>query len=703
MKELRHTFSRRKGLSCFRLELPLKISDIRVRRKGFWTPALPTQRWEASSIHLTLQNQRLKTRESIPKILKNVFAHEEPLAMFHKIWLEMPQVEKERSWPVFMFITSRNYPKRLLDILEATYIYPYPPRYAVKGFLQTIIRRYAKDQNYYGEAAAFHDRVLGLLLSGPRYNKISNLSTRWLLSTFSVDNPHDQDMVFRLYKALERYYPFMTLRTLISFSSSLALSGHRDEAFLLLQMIASRKSADFESTKISKLCSNIVSHTQQDKKASTPDSEMFQFMLDCGLRPNMVHYNILLQNALLAGDTLTGWRIYEMMTENDIKADAFTYSILLNDAKKRTDWDDVRRIIGIIDDKEIKSPQICLDMIHALFLFCRNSSSSSRKSTFAEMVSVYRDIFDDEPLAHIIPGFLEQYPRIGSRTGLLSLRTILLDGFDPAPLLYVMLAGYIASLDSSLLVKDFYDKFRDLVFAKDPIVANLSKTTHIWVTFLRAFGTFPDRIADCPILVGDMIQIGEIACTEMPTATPRNGHTYPNLAFRPAMPDVYIWTILVEIFMKNGQARAAERALTMMRDLGVEPNLVTWNVLAYGYSRMHDADNTIDVLRRMMEAGVKPDEHCMAALTTLPQRKKVLNAVRMFGSVMQASDLSESLASDVIDEDSFDVIERRHASRGVGRLAQSSVRQGAGQSQEQLLVEDLKHKLYAEAYKTEMA
>ncbi|KAH7350861.1 hypothetical protein BKA65DRAFT_499157 [Rhexocercosporidium sp. MPI-PUGE-AT-0058] len=96
----------------------------------------------------------------------------------------------------------------------------------------------------------------------------------------------------------------------------------------------------------------------------------------------------------------------------------------------------------------------------------------------------------------------------------------------------------------------------------------------------------------------------------------------------PPKPDVYTWSILLKIFMDQHQPRAAEKVLTMMRERGIEPSLVTWNTLATGYAHMQDTAMTVDVLRRLEQAGLSADEYTLNALGRIQNRRALIEAMR---------------------------------------------------------------------------
>jgi pentatricopeptide repeat protein len=62
----------------------------------------------------------------------------------------------------------------------------------------------------------------------------------------------------------------------------------------------------------------------------------------------------------------------------------------------------------------------------------------------------------------------------------------------------------------------------------------------------------------------------------------------------------------------------------MMRQHGVEPNLVTYNTLVSGYARAQRPTQTVSALTRLEEAGYQADDFTIRAFTHLGDRERAL-------------------------------------------------------------------------------
>ena len=686
----------------------------------------------------------------VPQEFKKVLTAHDSSASLKEAWEQIPRAARRQIWPELMIQVLEDSPEKALKVLTATYTLPYPPGYAVVDCLDYIFAFYlqkqqhrtaessgcetASDVEIAGSFSTAHEVVeststeessvietasrsdiaaeligtksapyllrvyLRLLREGPPdYLHLSQNSIFLLMSNSNVDD------MKTLYNTLEEVKHPLHQNTLMQFASLFAQSGETDLAFRILNELNVR-GCDFNTPKMLSLCTTLLQRTYRGPDAHVSDSEMFQFMLSSGMRPNIITYNVLLQNELEAGDAETAWQIHELMIENGIEPDAHTYSILLNDAKWRMDPSAIRSVMGHVRKKGIRNAHIVTDVLHAILMLHQREKPTydislgdrnHRPAAFARMLQAYRESFYIESLARIIPNFAEKYSTLSTSELSSPHMDYLAD--PPAPTLVVMITGYLSELDSQS-AKEFFDHFCALVFAGDSAVAKLMGTTHVWNLILMAFGRFSDRLSDCPKVIGAMIsptlkgaaikanealsldagdstdgepQSGPDESTvsqenqptesedsngeadiqhsehRSPTASPppdpssitppspsphaQSKKNSPLVTYSVPKPDVFTWSILLKIFIDQGQRRAAEKVLFMMLERGITPNLVTWNTLTFGYSRLQDPARTADVIHRLEEAGLRPDDITMKGLQIIRDRRALIEAMKRKG------------------------------------------------------------------------
>ena len=651
----------------------LKIPESRVRlvslsldQDSSLNPSFSA--WNSQFNIINLRHEKFMTGHSSPRFLppqryltsrqfRIAFIRHESSNSLQISWENLNKVERAQVWPEVMITALNSYPNSALKILVATFTSPFPPRYAVTDTLSFIISHYLR-----GQQNPDPKHVLQILHSiqylsakGPEdYICLSQSSIYLLLS--NLPPPH----LLKFYTFLGDIGHPLHENTLIQFASQFGKQGLISAAFEALQRLS--RVTDFKSTKILRLCTTLLRRKYLLMDGSYSESELFKFMLECGLEPNVHTHNVLLQNSLQAGDPETAWQIHDMMIENGVGVDSHTYSILLNDAKLRLDRPAVDRVIAIVREKGIKNEHIATDHLHAIFLFHEEDrfansnsdlSSGHRKggaTAIEQMLPVYSEYFRREPFNHLIPHEMGSslFPELhNSHSSEPSLTPD--DGAElmdpPARTLILMLASLVRGFSEPGHAESFYDHFRNLELTGDPAIAELIESTHVYDFVLAAFGRFPQTLPKCLGVIAEMLSP---SATPQPTISssplqPEDQDSRlledtallstsrtpaPRAPRRPPKPGVFTWSILLRVFMNHGQPRAAEKVLTMMESRGIVPNQVTWNTLVAGYARMQNTAMTVDAVSRLEDAGFEVDDHVMAALTKIHDYRALIEVMR---------------------------------------------------------------------------
>jgi pentatricopeptide repeat protein len=565
-------------------------------------------------------------------------------------WKRIPPVERRRLWPELMCTALDKYPDSVLRVLSATYVAPHPPNHAVSDCLNFVIVHFLQNKTPdQREVHSIYDCVMHLLHTGPRRHLHLEQLSIYLL----VTNLQSTTQIMALYEALKNVENFLHRHTLGHLAHRLSKLGDCDKAFQVVQKLG-HDGYWFASPNIANLCSRLLQQNGRISSAGLSDTQIFEFMVGCGMKPYPAHYNILLRNSFESGHHETGWQIYDMMETNGIQPDEYTYSILLNDSKVRMDHSALRRVIEMIRGSGMKNAHIGTDILHAIFLLNRKdipdiSTEEGKRlpTAFEKMLSVYCDYFDPQPLAEIIHDFPARFGHLvpGDITGSKSLIA------PPAHTLVVMLTGLLMKSSSQITVNQ-YNWFHHLVSIGNPVVTTLMQSTHVYNLFLMAFGQSLKTLDWCPRTLGDMLSSAKSAATERDVyndisakkdiAHPK-GHKWgerreaafdnrcSQTSHRPLggpVPNVYTWSILLNVFISHGQARAAEKVLTMMESRGVAPNLVTWNSLVVGYARMQDIEMTVDAIDRLEQTGFKVDDFTVRSVTLIRDHRRLIEAMK---------------------------------------------------------------------------
>lgn len=615
-----------------------------------WKPGRPPNilSWERRFAALDARHQQYSprlqfsnsSRNPLPEeFTKAIIEHESSIAL-NATWKMIPEDRRRELWPELMCAVLDNYPNSALKVLAATYTAPYPPSFAVSDCIDYTISHYLrnKESPVPQDALKIYGVVTHLLQSGStRQVHLSQSSIYLLIVNLELAQ------VKRLYDFLGSIDHPLHQNTLMQFTYCLSNAGETDLAFEILKRI-SHEGGDFTSPKMASqmasLCANLLERNGRISTTTISDSQIFEFMLVCGMKPNLIIYNILLYNSFKGGDHETGWQIYDMIVGNGIKPDEHTYSILLNDSKLRMDHSALGRVVEMIKGSGVPNAHIGTDVLHAIFLTDKAGKSSSvsygssQPTLFERMLPVYCEYFDPQPLFQIIPFFQTRFGHLISQNPAKAESVIA----PPAPPLLVMLMALLKESSAQSIINN-YNWLRHLVSSRNPVVSDLMQSTHVYNIFLMAFGRSMQTLDWCPRIIGDMRSSTKTVSAENDAAnddgsingkgvvaTPGAEHSN-RPQDRPA-PDVYTWSILLDVFISHRQPRAAEKVLTMMESRNVTPNQVTWNSLISGYARMQDVTMTVDAIDRLEKAGFQADDYTIRGMSTISDRRRLIEAMK---------------------------------------------------------------------------
>jgi pentatricopeptide repeat protein len=577
-------------------------------------------------------------------------------------WLNLGGSTRSRIWEEFMIEVLYTHPDKAINFLVATSS-SQTPTHAITDCLEYIVRRQVGDSA--GLSAEIAQQIL------PKMLKLVN----------SYAAPLSQNTVFHTIQnldvsALKTLYLSLTIKgislhqnTRLQFTSRLAKLGDTEAAMRMLGRLY-KFGADFSKPGFESVCATVLAGKYR-KVDDFQKSDIFASMLFYGLQPNIIFYNTLLQNAILADDPDTAWRIHDLMEVNGVKPDAHTYSHLLNDAKWRLDEDVIKRILNIIQEKQIKSPHVTTDLLHAIILIHQRQlkddmpPSGALRATppFKSMLSLYSQVFDIQPIRDIAPKHVIRHNG--------AIRAPPNEPMTP-PLrtLVVMCLGLLCEHDRGRTSAEFYGHLRHLLQIGNETAIRLASSEILLNAIILALGENNTTLPLCTEVIRDMLDgippdaqnhrmdfneadgvegsaLSEAGQTTLvsPQSASTNSRseqspsetdpssTHPRVPSPGSnivlpKPSVHTWTILLKAFMSHNQPRAAEKVLAMMRSRGIEPNQITWNTLLHGYAKMQDVQKTVDVINRFQSEGWEADAIATRGLEQIKDRAKLIEAVK---------------------------------------------------------------------------
>jgi pentatricopeptide repeat protein len=562
-------------------------------------------------------------------------------------WKQLDSHDREYLWPKLLIKVARESPHRLLKLLGGTWVAPYPPRQLVSDAIDYIIFYYLDNlqpsEESHTTAVSLYKAIKGLLLQGPLdYVQLSRHSIYILTRHLAK-----QQYVADCYHFLNQIGNPLTVHTLSHFVADLIVEPRYGNLAYDIFTRIGNMNPDFNFQSLQSLCTTVLLHSSSEMQVS--HSEKFEYMLKCGLKPNIITYNVLLLKLLKAGDTEASWEIFQMMKENGPEPDVYTMSTLLNDAKLRRDTTSVSEILKYANDKGLRSVHITNDALHMTTLLMERARSHEvkraaaagehprpqKRTSFEVMLPYYCKHFNFKPLAHLLPGLSTTYPELIDQGALSpenidSVETIdaeRLRKVDPDNAsLVIMITALLKDYHDPDTPKWFYEHFKNLIQARDPLVTRLASANNgsyaalLYNSILMALGRHASNIPLCLQILGEMSAPKTSLDSLQGESLKHSSINEPSLVPKPTS---YTWGIFTDMFMEHRQPRAAEKVISMMRERGIQPTKMNWAVLLKGYAKLQDTRAVVDTLDRSERGGFPPDRVTWKLLRGIVDKRAV--------------------------------------------------------------------------------
>lgn len=489
--------------------------------------------------------------------------------------------------------------------LKITHTQPYPPSSWVADTLQYLAARLGHG-SLESDGYSFDTLIDLFCVLSKRPNSPSLVSPGSFLSLLLPRCSAEQ--VQRLLTTIREQRVEVHWRTLLQFSGRLARLGHFEEALGVL-LDAASAGADIDSQQFKSNCAIILRKSIEQHDGLRVSLRIVSNLVSLGVKLNIQLCNILVLNAVEAGDLKTAFSVYNSLVEHGIQADKYTHAILLKGCKSaiedsQTLNETIRRAIEGIDI--LKAPIVATEILHALYLHHFHHYPDRAFSMLAE---AYSQLFHTGALRSI--GILS--PQLNLSTANLQEPTLAAIG--------IMFNAYLRQYqDSSYQQGDrsayaLYLRFRDRVNEGKSPFTRLCETDHVANAFIMAFTQSQFTLQHALEVIQDIQR-------PITASSPKPDDQAPmqDLTITPSPPTVQTWSILLNGFTKHGKMNAAEQVLDFMRHKGIEPNQVSWNTLINGYAGVQDADGAIGAVRRMQDQGWRVNEITRRAMGRLRSR-----------------------------------------------------------------------------------
>ncbi|KAK4951366.1 hypothetical protein LTR10_010339 [Elasticomyces elasticus] len=288
-------------------------------------------------------------------------------------------------------------------------------------------------------------------------------------------------------------------------------------------------------------------------------------------------YNIVLLNAVEAGDLETANSLYGTMLGQGLSPDKYTCAIRLKACKQ--DIDNAALLRDVIQDAiqygEVRTNEIVSsEVLHCLAL---HHVKHNPQTAFATLAAAYIQFFEPASLERLGLRFPSQQQP--ADVGIQRMQ-------PPKHAITYLLSVYLDHNASSDEAIDLYARWRTLVEAGDPVLAGCATTPHLCNIFLQRFTRIKRTLLNAAQVVKDMQK-------PLPASA----------GIEQAQPTLHTWSIFMHGFAQRGETKLAQQVLGYMRSKGMEPDHVAWSTLINAYGTGQDGEGLLDVIRRAEASG----------------------------------------------------------------------------------------------------
>ena len=337
-----------------------------------------------------------------------------------------------------------------------------------------------------------------------------------------------------------------------------------------------------------------------------------------GIKMDILLYNVVMHNAMEAGDYVTAFKVYNTLESNGLKPDKRTLSILLHGCSSQSNPAMFQNFAQHCAEvaQDTKDPWLATDYL--FYVYIRHQNDPDLGQASASLWQAYLDFFSGTSLEHFIP-----HGSNGSGNAVIKKRHAPTSSLlEPPPMaMYIMLQMEIRSAlaISTQRVLNLYRKFKSL--ASGPDFKVLTRNPTIWNAFLLAFCQ-KQQFASASQVIKDMTE----------------GSPQPN---------VYSWNIFMQAFFKTGQVQAAERVFEIMRSRGVDPDQFTYGVLLRGYARAQLVERIGDTMQNV-NTEQEMDPGLLRALAKVVDRRRLMYTLEKsrVEKEARAREIAEKLAEE---------------------------------------------------------
>ena len=508
--------------------------------------------------------------------------------------------DTERLWQNVMLWCLKYRRKQALMLLLATFKgrkYR-PPRYVVADCLKLIARHFLFKVSNPNPSAI--DAIW--LLTCKTINGASDQQQNFPVSQdliYLILQHSDDSQVLSFYELLGSNKVVLLVNTMVKFLDRFLDMGRINLSMKLLRTIASTD-FDLSLDRVQMACVKLLRARFDTQEEYAVRSNILTQILEMGIRPKVPMFNAILLNAGEGGDFANAWQMYRLARENALVPDSITYGVLMKGAKLSSKSSNLEMVIREIqaNGEVLRDLRLVSGVLDAISLL-------SPGAQFGAMLDFYKQHCDLRPLQELsLCGDGIQTP-LGANCSAI---------WPNSHILTQMILAYVRLHHRSLGLIRIYNLYYQHVKENHPLIAPLAKDDFVANSFIMAFGKKSSTLQHCTTVVKHMLEFSSLGYV-----------TFDSTPY--AAPTVQTWSILFAAYFRNGQRRAAEKVLGMMRERGIQYDRVTWNTLVSGYALLQDVDAAVDTVKRMKAAGFEVDAYTTKGLGRLWTRDRLMKAL----------------------------------------------------------------------------
>ncbi|EMD97687.1 hypothetical protein COCC4DRAFT_201169 [Bipolaris maydis ATCC 48331] len=411
------------------------------------------------------------------------------------------------------------------------------------------------------------------------------------------------DDLKKVFDCLAQHRTRIGFDTMLHYASTFGEAGEVEYALKCLEELRVRLNdvawkSVVERERLRWTCATILRKSMSTSHNFHQTPSIVAAFVRLGIKMDILLYNIVMHNAMEAGDYTTAFKVYNTLESNRLEPNSHTHSILLHGCTLQSNpsiFQDFAQHCADIA-QQTKDPWLATD--HLYYLYIRHQADVDAGHRSALLWDAYLRFFSMAPLEPFLTsGMMNPGPaRTEQDEG--SLGSVRLP--PPSVALYVMMQAEVqsAAAISNQRVLNLYNKFTSVATqSKDPAFKGLVQNPIVWNAFLLAFSQ-KQQFANASQVIKDMTESA-------------------------AKPNVYSWNILMQAFFKTGQVQAAERVFEIMRNRGTDPDQFTYGVLIRGYAKAQLVERIGETMQHLeTEQELKPD--LLRALAAVVNRRQLM-------------------------------------------------------------------------------